>query len=41
MYRFHAMPDQWYEMEYTRFLMERRRRMAEVIRQGFEMISKE
>jgi hypothetical protein len=39
MYRLHALPERWYEMEYQQFLEERRKRMAEIIRQGFEKIS--
>jgi len=38
MYRLHALPERWYEMEYQQFLKERRKKMAEVIRQGFEKI---
>lgn len=38
MYRLHALPERWYEMEYYEFLKERRKRMADVIRQGFEKI---
>lgn len=38
MYRLHALPERWYEMEYPQFLKERQKRMAEVIRQGFEKI---
>lgn len=41
MYRLHALPDRWYEMEYPVFLKERRKRMAQVIRQGFEQIKGE
>jgi len=39
MYRWHALPEQWYKMEYPLFLQERRKRMADVIRQGFEQIT--
>lgn len=39
MYRLHALPERWYEMEYQQFLIERRKRMAEIIRQGFNKIS--
>lgn len=39
MYRWHALPVRWYEMEYPLFLQERRKRMADVIRQGFERIT--
>jgi len=38
MYRLHALPNKWYEMEFQEFLVERRKRMAEVIRQGFMKI---
>jgi len=38
MYRLHALPERWYEMEYQQFLKERQKRMASVIRQGFEKI---
>lgn len=38
MYCLHALPERWYEMEYQDFLKERRKRMAQVIRQGFEKI---
>lgn len=38
MYRLHALPEQWYKMEYPVFLKERRKRMAQVIREGFEKI---
>ncbi len=35
MYEWHALPEQWYEMEYQTFLEERRKRIADVIRRGF------
>ncbi len=38
MYYLHALPERWYEMEYLQFLKERQKRMAEVIREGFEKI---
>ena len=38
MYCWHALPERWYEMEYSLFLQERRKRMADVIRQGFGTI---
>jgi hypothetical protein len=38
MYHFHALPEQWYEMEYQQFLKARREKMAYIIRQGFERI---
>ncbi len=36
---YHALPERWYEMDYQDFLEERRRRMAAVIREGFEKLS--
>ena len=41
MYRLHALPEGWYKMEYQEFLKERRRRMAQIIREGFESIKGE
>lgn len=38
MYAWHALPERWYEMDYPRFLEERRKRMAQVIRRGFEAL---
>lgn len=38
MYWFHALPEKWYSMEYDRFLEERRKRMAAIIREGFMKI---
>lgn len=38
MYAWHALPERWYEMDYPRFLEERRKRMARVIREGFETL---
>jgi len=35
MYTMHALPERWYEMEYTAFLNERRKLMADIIRRGF------
>ena len=35
MYWFHALPKNWYEMDYFEFLEERRKRMATIIREGF------
>ncbi len=35
MYTLHALPERWYEMEYTTFLNERRKLMADIIRRGF------
>jgi len=41
MYTWHALPDGWYEMDYATFLEERRKRIAQVIRNGFEKLKKE
>jgi hypothetical protein len=38
MYHLHALPERWYEMEYQQFLKERQKRMAGIIRQGFDKI---
>ena len=38
MYRLHALPERWYELDYFVFLRERCRRMAQIIREGFERI---
>ncbi len=38
MYAWHALPERWYEMDYGAFLEERRKRMARVIRAGFETL---
>jgi hypothetical protein len=38
MYWYHALPEGWYKMDYWTFLEERRRRMAEIIRKGFESL---
>ena len=38
MYTWHALPERWYEMDYHDFLEERRKRIAAVIRQGFERL---
>ena len=35
MYAWHALPEKWYEMEYTTFLNERRKLIADIIRKGF------
>ncbi len=35
MYRWHALPTKWYEMDYLDFLEERRKRMALVVRKAF------
>ncbi|ADW22182.1 MULTISPECIES: DUF262 domain-containing protein [Thermus] len=38
MYELHGLPEGWYRLPYTDFLAERRRRMAGVIRRGFERL---
>lgn len=38
MYFWHALPRDWYQMDYATFLEERRKRIAEVIHQGFETL---
>ncbi len=38
MYAFHGLPEGWYAMDYREFLQERRKRIARVIRQGFERL---
>ncbi|MBC7076848.1 MAG: DUF262 domain-containing protein [Synergistales bacterium] len=37
-YRYHALPERWYEMDYQVFLDERRKRMAAIIREGWVRI---
>jgi hypothetical protein len=39
-YRFHASPFDWQDMEYQSFLSERRKLMADVSKAGFEQIGK-
>ncbi len=39
MYRYHALPKRWYEMDYQAFLEERCKRMAAIVREGFETLS--
>ncbi|RLC67209.1 MAG: hypothetical protein DRI48_02890, partial [Chloroflexi bacterium] len=41
MYTWHALPDGWYEMDYATFLKERRKRIAQVIRNGFEKLKED
>ncbi|GIU85377.1 MAG: hypothetical protein KatS3mg008_2152 [Acidimicrobiales bacterium] len=41
MYTWHALPDGWYEMDYATFLEERRKRIAEVIRSGFDQLKRD
>lgn len=38
MYYWHALPVNWYEMEYTEFLKARRKLIAKVIRDGFKKL---
>lgn len=40
MYELHGLPWQWYRMSYQDFLTERRKRMAAIIRKGFEILQK-
>lgn len=39
MHHWHALPEEWYEMEYPHFLTARRRLLARVIRDGFATLS--
>jgi len=39
MYRYHALPERWYEMDYQDFLEERRKGIAAIIREGFRRLS--
>lgn len=39
MYRWHALPHLWWELPYQEFLVQRRVRMAEVIRQAWELLT--
>jgi hypothetical protein len=39
MYELHALPEKWYELDYADFLTERRKRIATIIRKGFEQLS--
>jgi hypothetical protein len=39
MYRYHAIPKRWYEMDYQSFLEERRKGIAAIIQEGFEKLS--
>ena len=34
----HALPEDWFRMEYAEFLTERRKFMADIIRRGFEAL---
>lgn len=40
MYYWHALPENWESMNYNEFLAERRLRLAQVIRDGFETLKK-
>lgn len=40
MYYWHALPENWEEMSYKDFLIERRLKMAQVIREGFETLKR-
>jgi hypothetical protein len=35
----HALPDEWHQMEYDRFLEERRQRIAQVTRDGYKKLT--
>src|SRR5262249_22812592 len=39
MYRWHALPDNWEQMDYPAFLEKRRDMMAEVIRDGYRILT--
>lgn len=41
MYEWHSLADDWYKMDYPRFLKERRNRTALIIRKGFERLTGE
>ena len=38
MYYWHALPNNWEQMDYTDFLVERRKRMAQVVKDAYETI---
>lgn len=38
MYELHALPEKWYELDYPEFLAERRKRIAVIIRKGFDQL---
>lgn len=40
MHYFHALPDDWEQMEYSVFLEKRRERIAEIVRAGYEALAK-
>jgi len=39
MYRFHALPEHWYDMDYMEFLEKRRNLMATIVKEGFDSLS--
>ena len=39
MYEWHALQDNWYQLDYLDFLTERRKKIAQVIRKGFETLT--
>jgi hypothetical protein len=39
MHELHALPDNWHNMTYADFLDARRKRMAAIIRRGFESLT--
>lgn len=39
MYYYHALTEGWYNMGYFKFLNERRKRIAAIIREGFAHLS--
>lgn len=41
MYRWHALPEGWEQMDYKVFLEERRKRMADVVREGYRKLAKQ
>lgn len=41
MYHYHALPEGWEQMEYREFLEERRELMAQITREGYEMLTVE
>jgi hypothetical protein len=40
MYYWHALPDGWESLDYFDFLAERRKRIAQVIRDGYTTLTK-
>ena len=37
-YHFHALPEEWWDLDYEDFLQQRRVLLADVVRQGFDKI---